>query len=267
MICMYQRTIIIISFIIFFLFFFTGCIDFFQNGEYDEKSTLFQCAEIIDKGFYPKITQAIENASAGDTIIIYDGVYNETLDISKKLTLQAYINHHPIIQYTNEEDGILLTISAPFCLIDGLTLQNLPTLNKSYIITGIKINGQNTKVFNTTIQQFHYGIQISNEINFNTFSFNSIKNNTEGAEIIYSKENIFTYNNISNNTRYGLYFGYQSNNNIISNNIFYNNEQPVQLKTAYYNTVTRNTLIKNILNISECCGAEGKNTIKNNIIQ
>ena len=40
---------------------------------------------------YPTISDAISHASAGDTVLVQSGVYNENVQIDKPLTLQGQI--------------------------------------------------------------------------------------------------------------------------------------------------------------------------------
>ncbi|MFO7990989.1 MAG: PQQ-binding-like beta-propeller repeat protein [Thermoplasmata archaeon] len=46
---------------------------------------------------YTNIQPAIDAASAGDTVLVKDGTYEETVDINKDITVKAYEGHNPTI--------------------------------------------------------------------------------------------------------------------------------------------------------------------------
>jgi parallel beta-helix repeat protein len=94
-----------------------------------------------------------------------------------------------------------------------------------------------------------------------------IKNNTDGIQMYKVYYNNIYKNNFSNNDRYGVYLGYDSQHNNVTFNTFMSNDKPVLLSknSAFLNDISWNTLIDNEHEIDECCGAEGRNIIINNV--
>ena len=78
------------------------------------------------------IQEAIDNASAGDRIIVYAGTYNESLTINKKLDLFGEQKTTTIIDAN--QTGDVLTISATLVNISHFTLQNSQQNNSKAVI-------------------------------------------------------------------------------------------------------------------------------------
>lgn len=100
--------------------------------------------EIEDQGlFYDTIKAAIDAASTGQTIFVYDGTYNEALYINKSLTLKAASN--PVItgaqmratNYGNRQATIFVE-NALNVVLEGLDIEGqglgIPSGTKSYAI-------------------------------------------------------------------------------------------------------------------------------------
>jgi parallel beta-helix repeat protein len=147
------------------------------------------------------ISQAIEAAYPGDTIMVHDGVYYENIVINKPLTLT----------------------SASPAIIDGGAAGNCITVSaNNIVVNGFEIrNGYNG---------------IIGETDGSTFSNNIIHDNLNilgyaGVGILLwgdNDNNIITGNEIYSNDRQGIFIGYSdtsklSTENVISHNIVYNN--------------------------------------------
>mgnify|MGYP000737020539 CR=1 FL=1 len=100
-------------------------------------AAITKAATIYVPDDYPTIQQAIDNASNGDTIKVYDGVYYENLVIDKKITLQS--DSTPIIN--GNQTGPCITIKADNVVVDGFILFNgtygmyMNDTEKSYNLT------------------------------------------------------------------------------------------------------------------------------------
>jgi parallel beta-helix repeat protein len=155
---------------------------------------------------YAKIQWAIDNATAGDTIIVKSGTYYENVNVSKQLTLQGMDTGggKPVVDA--EKSGNAITLSA-----DGITLEGFT-------------------VTNSGSERGDAGIEVIS--NHNTITGNDASNNDYyGIYFYYSDGNTITNNNASNND-YGIYF-YYSDGNTITNNDASNNDRFVGI-TLYY---------------------------------
>ncbi|HEX08229.1 MAG TPA: hypothetical protein ENG38_00275, partial [Thermoplasmatales archaeon] len=106
----------------------------FSGNTYD----LTYMVEIVrTHHFWDVIHDAVDNASDGDTIKVYDGVYYENLVIDKEITLQS--SSTPIID--GNQAGPCITIKADNVVVDSLVLFNgthgiyMNDAGKSYNLT------------------------------------------------------------------------------------------------------------------------------------
>lgn len=230
-----------------------GCIE-------EEKGNIV----IKGKGNFNTIQRAIDNASDGDSIIIYEGTYYETIIINKSISLIAADKKSAIIKYSGNETEIsIIKINRDNCSIDGFMIIGN---SSSTQLTGIEIMSSNDNITNNTIQNTYYGISQQNSNN-NTISKNMIYNTNTGLSMRYSNNNKIISNNFSNNYEYGIYTQYQSNNNIFNLNIISENVNGIRIKSSRYNIIE-----KNIINNSKqrgiylCCGATNNTVFKNSLI-
>jgi len=79
------------------------------------------------KGNFSTITQALQQANHGDTIIVSSGVYIEQLVITKPITIIGKGN--PIIQYPN----YCIRVEADFVMLSGFTTQCLAENEESKV--------------------------------------------------------------------------------------------------------------------------------------
>jgi parallel beta-helix repeat protein len=202
------------------------------------------------EGNYTKIQDAIDNASDGDTVFVYSGLYNETLEISNSINLIGEDRENTFI--------------------DGMKKDVL--LIRGYC-SGIKING-------FCIQNGEDGIYVSSKYNLEIISDCEISNNIIknirklGVDIvaipckrIIVKDNIFF--NCSKGRDDGALFLGLAINCVVSNNIFYNNGLGASIY-GRYSKVTRNQIDGNGVGL-ECGGIGGyclvrRNNITNNDI-
>ena len=131
------------------------------------------------------IQDAIDNATAGCTIIVHDGTYNEQLTINKSLTLMA--GSSPVLDFSGcSEYGI--NITADNVTIDGFEIIGIP-------ITGL--DDYSSSVNPTILVEANY-----------TTVQNCVFNNASGAP---AKEAMLTVNGTHNNSFL---------NNVVNNYIY-----------------------------------------------
>jgi len=227
-----------------------GCIE-------EEKGSIV----IKGKGTFSTIQDAIDNASNSDTILVYQGVYKETITIDKSLSLVAVNKNSITISYPeNETETSIIKIKEGNCSIDGFMIISY---NSSIQLRGIEVTSSNNKITNNTIQDTYYGIY-QEKSNNNTISNNMIYNTSTGLSLKYSNNNKIISNNLSGNYEYGIYAQYQSNKNLFNLNILSKNTNGMRLKSSIQNTIKEN-IIKDSRQrgIYLCCGAR-ENTIFNN---
>jgi len=169
-------------------------------------------------GNYTKIQDAIDNASNGDTVFVYNdsSPYSENITIDKSIQLIGEDRDSTLINGT----GIIYTIDikADDVNVQGFSIQNQ--------LGGIRVRSNNNKIINNNISSSHRPA-ISVEFNFpdcrylnNTISENIIAcRNCQGI-ITWSNSTFITNNYIREHDSGGI--AVYSDNNIISSNTVIN---------------------------------------------
>jgi parallel beta-helix repeat protein len=159
-------------------------------------------------GDFTNIQDAIDSATAGDTIEVYSGEYNELVRVDKQLSLVG-IDHeigggsgtgkpHVVVE-GDEKDIFLLT--ADYCNISGFHITST-----GYSSTGIYLEPSNhSQIYNNDFEELNAGIHLrysSHNSFYNNFFYGSHKMYKGISVGIYS-----SYNNIYDNFITGNGYG------------------------------------------------------------
>jgi parallel beta-helix repeat protein len=221
---------------------------------------------------FTSIQLAIDAASAGDTIYVYNGTY-EHIHIYKSLTLIGENKYGTIIDGSGygvyfEEYGAVVTITGVAVNLTDFTVQNagyaelsgiavylhdtslcsindLVILNSRFGIAPLFYSSDNI-ISNNTISDAEIGI-----VNFNpwpssnnTVVGNRISNSSGGIYFNYPYSVQIINNIISNNSRYpyGIHFQMGGSDNKVIGNIVENSENAIRLDYAGSNLVEENVV-------------------------
>ncbi|EMR74857.1 Periplasmic copper-binding protein (NosD) [Thermoplasmatales archaeon SCGC AB-540-F20] len=191
-------------------------------------------------GNYTNIQDAIDDASDGDTVFVYSGVYNESLEINTSICLIGEGKTNTIIK---SEFSIEI-------LKNSVLISNFYIKNGMIGITCYP-NVSNVVIDNNHIYTYVIGIFLMNS-DGNIISNNLIdtSGNFGFYDIILSNSNgnIISENNLSGNN--GIDLSYECRNNIISNNTILCKNNGLTLDTSFFNIIAKNNFIKNNLSIS-----------------
>ena len=202
---------------------------------------------------YTKIQWAVDNASAGDTIIVRDGTYVENVDVNKRLTVRS-------------ENGSALTIVQAANPDDHVFEITTDSVN----ISGFAITG----TAETWGGIYHAGIYL-NAVDRCNISNNIISNNTEGIWLYYSNKNTIeknnassnycrerpwigcgielknsNYNQLMSNTANSNYAGIlmhlsSNHNTLVNNTVKSNGKHGIEVDYSSFNSITRNNVSLN----------------------
>jgi parallel beta-helix repeat protein len=203
-------------------------------------------------GNYTKIQDAIDNASTGDTVFVYDdsSPYVENIFVDVSITLLGEEKNTTIVNGSTNGTGenliecFGLWISADNVAVSGFTVEGGN-------LSGIVISSNHTSISNTILSHNHnYGItmgalNISQPYGlsgYNTITNCLITNNGIGVWVS-GHHNSITGNVITQNEM-GIIVMFSLNSNI-SHNIISNSGTGVYLSGSYHTVIYRNNLSHN----------------------
>lgn len=200
------------------------------------------------------IGQAVDNATAGDTIIVRDGVYNENVDVNKALTIRSENGTASTTVMASDPGDHIFEVTADYVNISGFTVKGATTGMED--ITGgsidylagvyLGIDVDHCIVSNNNATENFCGIYLRySSNNNNTITENILSSNGYGIFLRSSNNNIITGNVVSNNPFFGINLQ-SSNNNILTQNIVTGNgNEGIYLLDSNSNIITRNTVTNN----------------------
>lgn len=170
---------------------------------------------------FQKIQDAINNATAGDTILVASGTYEEDITINKPITLIGEDENLTVINNINN-DWVIQVSQTNDVTVCNFTVKNIkPNIENTGGIF-ISSNCHNITVCNDTIENGVDGIIAASSGNH--FWGNIIANNSgSGITFYYSNDNDFSGNIVSNNL-VGLSFT-SADGTVVSDNTISNNSQ------------------------------------------
>ena len=208
-------------------------------------------------GNYTKIQDAIDDASSGDTVYVYNGVYNDHVKVGlssvcvlvdKSITLLGENKYTTIIDAN--EDLIGIAIDAEGSALNWINISGF-TIRNATVATGRGVDiynwghlSRNVSIYDNIITQNDDGFINSDGVDLKIFN-NIITNNNEiGIYILGDQSNYITDNIISNNP-IGISAGGGDNPQVIERNHFKDNEKGILLGINSKNTIRNNNFINN----------------------
>ena len=210
---------------------------------------------------YQYIQDAIDNASNCDTVFVFNGTYDEYVNLNKTINLIGEDRNNTIIDEH-------VKIASDWVNITGFTIQN-----SSWGLTGIAVWSNYNSIIQNTIMNNGDGIWLDDWLggaSNNIISGNTITDNLRcGIKLTGSSNNIlgntitdnwfagidigfgsYSYNNnISGNTiidnEYGINLWGDDDTSIYRNIICNNNEVGIYLRWSDFTIIRRNTIMNN----------------------
>jgi parallel beta-helix repeat protein len=214
---------------------------------------------------YTTISAAIENASAGYRIFVYNGTYYENLIIDKKLDLFGEDRSITIINGNGNND--VIAINARNVNISHFTIKNGGNTVDDCII---KVNFENSIITDNIVSNGYHGIILNNSdghlifdniIRYNSgdgirlsqsdsnvnISYNTITSNNNGIYLFSSDGNKIYNNDNKNNNANGVFLNKTCDNNyIVNNNASDNDHSGIYLNDySNYSTISNNKVYSN----------------------
>jgi uncharacterized repeat protein (TIGR01451 family) len=208
-------------------------------------------------GGYATIQAAVDAASAGDTIEVQSGTYNENVDVNKQLTLRGV--GWPVVDASGS--GSAITISAEGCILQGFVARN--SRSASGFDSGITVISNGATISGNNATGNDNGIHIYRSTG-STISGNTATGNSNTGIIIgYSSNNIVTSNIANYNSRYGIYIRQSDGNTISGNTATGNSGFGIGLISSRNNNISDNNATDNFIHGIYLLSSSG-NTIRDN---
>jgi len=198
-------------------------------------------------GNYSRIQDAIDNASDGDTVFVFSGIYYERIVIRKAISFLGESRNTTIIDAVTQDQGYLISLASGNIRISGFTLRfNGDYGPPSFIIVNLipydacnivisdnilqtnmsngiyLVYGHNCRIINNiiTTDETGYGwggIELL-AIDNSTIANNSIMSNLIGCKLSNSRFNIISNNDFYDTVSKAISLQGYSNNNLIHAN-------------------------------------------------
>ena len=216
-------------------------------------------------GNYTKIQNAINNATNGDTIFVYNGTYNENIDTKiKKISLIGQSRESTFIKGQTTDPVVRIGISDTS--IEGFFMSG----SSDEIIVQVATLCENVFITNNAMEKGIQGIVLTVPTSRITIMDNTIFNMTYiGIQVQTSTYSLIKGNFITGNGKQGIDLSLNSNHNSILNNTITNNgEEGVAIGglASTENTIQGNIISSNKIGIRLTSGA-GSNEITGNHIE
>ena len=168
------------------------------------------------------IQSAVDNASAGDTIIVRDGIYTDNINVNKRLTIRSENGFADCIVQAADSYDHVFEVTADYVNISGFTVKGT---------TG-----------------WVAGIFLGKDVKHGNISNNSLSNNFYGIYLYWYSSNNTIINNNAYDNDWSIYLDRSSYNTIMNNNI-YNNDWGINLEDSINNTISNNNIYNNNWNL------------------
>ncbi len=163
------------------------------------------------------IQDAIGNASSGDKIFVYKGIYFEHLTINKSITIEGEDRKYTIID--GSRNGTVVDIRSDNVGFSGFTVRRSGTKPTDGGIRAVQASN----------------VSITN---------NDVTENTNGISLHFSNSSTLSKNYILSNNFEGIYI-YSSMSNIVCENLIQNNTDGIYVYSSVDNTVQDNLIVGN----------------------
>ena len=203
----------------------------------DEGVTLYVGGD--GPGNYTRIQDAIDNASNGDRIFVYNGTYDENLRVNKSIQVIGEDKNMTIIDGGRRDN--VVDITAKEVTISGFTIQN--SARSIFSVGGIRIDTPYNTIKDNIIKNNDLGIFGVSVSHHNLISYNNITGNEKIGYACSSTNTVVSYNKITNNDWCGILLLDHRDNNLIFNNIIMNTpSNGISLGISSNNSINNNTI-------------------------
>lgn len=200
-------------------------------------------------GNHTTIQEAIDDASPGDTVYVFAGIYHESVKVNKTLSLVG--DDMDVVTIDGNETGDVVYVSADWVNITGFTVRNSSrSLELFPHFAGVRLDSvTNCRISNSNVSDNEYGVLVVNSSGIVIAESVVTSNYKEGIAVTYSDNSTVFGNHVSGNWGVGIFI-INSDNNAIINNTASANTQGILLYSSRLNTVWHNSVSGNEIGIN-----------------
>jgi len=188
------------------------------------------------------IQAVVDAASAGDTIIVRDGIYTENINVNKYLKIKSENSFASTIIQAADSDNPVFNVTGCPANINEFTVKGASNSD------GISLyNAYYCIISNNEILDNGIGIRLDSSTYLNNISSNKLSNNSCGISLISSSNNVISNNMVKSPwekwSYYLPYYSislYESSNNKISNNTCEDHTYGISLTSSSHNIISKN---------------------------
>ncbi len=215
-------------------------------------------------GNYTTIQNAIDNASEGDLVFVYSGLYYENVIVDIPIILHGENRETTSIHGGNSGDIPCIDVRSDNVIIEGFFIQ---WADWEYHEPGIKITSDNVIVRDNNISIHDKGISLMSSAQHSTIKNNIISYNHEGIYIWPTAAgNHIIENNYFGVCDYGLKIYNSYNLTFKNNTVIDNNFYGIEMKTTDNSVFSKNTFSSNARGITIDQGSTQNIFFHNNFI-
>ena len=214
-------------------------------------------------GNYSKIQDAIDNATSGNTVYVFNGEYQENVSINKSINLFGEDKTKTIIDeggfYGNED---VINVSADEVTISGFSLTGSAWYHYK---AGIKIQSNNNMIYDNNFYDNEGGIYLLNSSHNNKICNNTISNSYYSGIYLFDSSNNTLNENTIANTGSAISL-HQSSHNLITGNKITSAFVGIRLENSSVNAICHNDIKRMVWEGIMLWRNSDNNSIMENII-
>ncbi len=190
-------------------------------------------------GDYTTIQAAIDNATSGDTIHVWEGTYYENVLVNKTVSLVGNGTDETVIDGGNNNVSII-KITANWVNVTGFYIKNSGPGTSWPYPAGIELSYvENVSVHDNNCSNNGNGILLLESDNNKIFNNHCFYSTYNGIFLYFSDKNKLENNTCMWGSWYGIYI-YYSNSNVVKNNFCSYCSQGILIRNAEYNLFDSN---------------------------